>query len=96
MSKTLDDKYFDFAFQVLNYAIEFVKSPGYSSLRLTDVLEKTVNLGLEIEGVERKEFYEKIKERFGTRKLLSSSINREEFLDGLLTEFVEEWRAQAN
>jgi len=92
MSKTLDDKYFDFAFQVLNYAIEFVKSPGYSSLRLTDVLEKTVNLGLEIEGVERKEFYEKIKERFGTRKLLSSSINREEFLDGLLTEFVEEWR----
>ena len=96
MSETLDDKYFDFAFQVLNYAIEFVKSPGYSSLRLTDVLEKTVNLGLEIEGVERKEFYEKIKERFGTRKLLSSSINREEFLDGLLTEFVEEWRAQAN
>jgi len=92
MSETLDDKYFDFAFQVLNYAIEFVKSPGYSSLRLTDVLEKTVNLGLEIEGVERKEFYEKIKERFGTRKLLSSSINREEFLDGLLTEFVEEWR----
>jgi len=92
VSETLDDKYFDFAFQVLNYAIEFVKSPGYSSLRLTDVLEKTVNLGLEIEGVERKEFYEKIKEKFGTRKLLSSSINREEFLDGLLTEFVEEWR----
>jgi hypothetical protein len=92
VSETLDDKYFDFAFQVLNYAIEFVKSPGYSSLRLTDVLEKTVNLGLEIEGVERKEFYEKIKERFGTRKLLSSSVNREEFLDGLLTDFVEEWR----
>ena len=61
MSESLDDKFFDFAFQVLNYAIEFVKSPGYSSLRLTDVLEKTVNLGLEIEGVERKEFYEKIK-----------------------------------
>ena len=51
MSGTLDDKYFDYAFQVLNYAIEFVKSPGYSSLRLTEVLEKTVNLGLEIEGV---------------------------------------------
>jgi len=92
MSETLDDKFFDFAFQVLNYAIEFVKSPGYSSLRLTDVLEKTVTLGLEIDGVERKEFYEKIKERFGTRKLLSSSMNREEFLDGLLSEFVEEWR----
>lgn len=92
MSETLDDKFFDYAFQVLNYAIEFVKSPGYSSLRLTDVLEKTVNLGLEIDGVERKEFYEKIKVKFGTRKLLSSSINREEFLDGLLTEFVEEWR----
>jgi hypothetical protein len=92
MSETLDDKFFDYAFQVLNYAIEFVKSPGYSSLRLTDVLEKTVNLGLEIEGVERKEFYEKIKERFGTRKILSSSMNREEFLDGLLSDFVEEWR----
>jgi hypothetical protein len=92
MSETLDDKFFDYAFQVLNYAIEFVKSPGYSSLRLTDVLEKTVNLGLEIEGVERKEFYEKIKERFGTRKILSSSMNREEFLDGLLSEFVDEWR----
>jgi len=92
MSETLDEKFFDYAFQVLNYAIEFVKSPGYSSLRLTDVLEKTVNLGLEIEGVENKEFYEKIKERFGTRKLLSSSVNREEFLDGLLSDFVEEWR----
>lgn len=94
MSETLDDKYFDYAFQVLNYAIEFVKSPGYSSLRLTDVLEKTVNLGLEIESVERKEFYEKIKEKFGTRKLLSSSVNREEFLDGLLSEFVDEWRKE--
>ena len=92
MSETLDDKFFDYAFQVLNYAIEFVKSPGYSSLRLTDVLEKTVNLGLEIEGVERKEFYEKIKERFGTRKIISSSMNREEFLDGLLSDLVEEWR----
>ncbi len=92
MSETLDDKFFDYAFQVLNYAIEFVKSPGYSSLRLTDVLVNTVNLGLEIEGVERKEFYEKIKERFGTRKILSSSMNREEFLDGLLSDFVEEWR----
>ena len=92
MSETLDDKYFDFAFQVLNYAIEFVKSPGYSSLRLTDVLEKTVNLAFEIEGLERKEFYEKIKGRFGSRKLLSSSMNREEFLDGLLSDFVEEWR----
>ena len=94
MSETLDDKFFDYAFQVLNYAIEFVKSPGYSSLRLTDVLEKTVNLGLEIEGVERKEFYEKIKERFGTRKILSSSMNREEFLDGLLSDFVDEWRKE--
>ena len=94
MSETLDDKFFDYAFQVLNYAIEFVKSPGYSSLRLTDVLEKTVNLGLEIEGVERKEFYEKIKEKFGARKLLSSSVNREEFLDGLLSEFVDEWRKE--
>jgi hypothetical protein len=94
MSETLDDKFFDYAFQVLNYAIEFVKSPGYSSLRLTDVLEKTVNLGLEIEGVERKEFYKKIKETFGTRKLLSSSMNREEFLDRLLSEFVEEWRKE--
>lgn len=94
MSETLDDKFFDYAFQVLNYAIEFVKSPGYSSLRLTDVLEKTVNLGLEIEGIERKEFYEKIKEKFGTRKLLSSSVNREEFLDGLLSEFVDEWRKE--
>ena len=92
MSESLDDKLFDYAFQVLNYAIEFQSSPGYSSLRFTDVLEKTVNLALEIDGIEKKPFYEKVKEKYKERRVMSDSKTREEFLNELLSLFVDEWR----
>lgn len=92
MSETLDDRFFDYAFQVLNYAIEFVDSPGYSSLRFTDVLEKTVSLAFDIDGVERKPFYERMRERFEERGVMSGSKTREEFLNELLSLFVDEWR----
>ncbi len=92
MSEALDDRFFDFAFQVLNYAIEFVNSPGYASLRMTDVLEKTVELSSLIEGVNREEFYSRLKEKFEKRKLMADQKDREAFLDELSTMFVEEWR----
>ena len=91
MSGTLDDRFFDFAFQMLNYALEFVGSPGYASLRFTDVLEKTVSLALDVDGVEGKPFYEGLRGRFVERGAASDST-REEFLDELLSLFVDEWR----
>ncbi len=96
MSETLDDKYFDFAFKILNYAVEFVNSPGYSSLRITDILEKTVELSSQIEGVSRTEFYEKVKEKFRDRRVMASSGTRADFLDELMSMFIDEWRKTAN
>jgi hypothetical protein len=95
MSETIDARFFDFSFQVLNYAIEFIKTPGYSSLRFTDVLEKTVNLALQLEGIENKTFYEALKEKFKDRRVMSDPKTREELLNELLTMFIEEWRKQS-
>jgi len=94
MSEILDAHFFDYAFQVLNYAIEFVKAPGYSSLRFTDVLEKTVNLALQIEGIENKGFYEELRKKFVDRRVMSDQGTREAFLEELLTMFIEEWRKE--
>jgi len=95
LSATLDDQFFDFAVRVLNYAIEFVNMPGYASLRLVDVLKGLVDLSSRIEGVNRKEFYEKVKERLEGRKLLVDAKQRSMFLDELLSMFVDEWRKSA-
>ena len=94
MSETLDDKFFDFAFRVLNYAIEFVNSPGYASLRMTDVLEKIVELSSQIDGVNRENFYVRLKERFRDRSVMADQKDREAFLDELSTVFIEEWRKE--
>ena len=94
MSETLDDKFFDFAFRVLNYAIEFVNSPGYASLRMTDVLEKIVELSSQIDGVNRENFYARLKERFRDRSVMADQKDREAFLDELSTMFIEEWRKE--
>lgn len=93
MCENLDDKFFDYTFQVLNYAIEFAKSPGYASLRLMDVLEKTINLSLQIEEITQKEFYETVKEKFKDR--VSGEKSSDDFLDELLTVFVDEWREKS-
>lgn len=92
MSGSLDEEFFDFSFKILNYAVEFAKSPGYSSLRFTDVLEKMVELSFQIEGIDRREFYEKLKEKFKSRRLMSSQQDLEAFLDELLQMYVDEWR----
>lgn len=100
MSETLDDKFFDFTFKILNYAIEFAESPGYASLRMTDVLERMVELSSEIEGISRADFYRRVGEKFKSRRLMSEQKSRDtlarEILDDLLSMFIEEWRATGN
>jgi len=95
MNETLDDVYFDYAFKILNYAMEFVKSPGYASLRMTDIIEKTIELSSRIEGVSRAEFYEKLREKFENRVIMSERKDLEIFLDELIMMFIEEWKKKA-
>ena len=92
MKGSLDDQFFDLACRVLNYAIEFVNAPGYSSLRLVDVLKGLLDLQLQMEGVSRVEFYQKVREKLESRDLLVGAEERSKFLDELLTMFVDEWR----
>lgn len=95
MSETLDDVYFDYAFKILNYAVEFVNSPGYASLRMTDVIEKTVELSSRIEGVSRTDFYEKVREKLENRRIMSDRKDQKAFLDELMIMFIEEWKKKA-
>jgi len=92
LSTTLDDQLFDLAMRTLNYSIEFVNTPGYASLRLMDLLQNLASISMQIEGVSRKEFYGKVKEKMEDRRLMADQKERAEFLDELLTMFVEEWR----
>lgn len=92
MSENLDDVFFDHAFKILNYAVEFANSPGYASLRMTDILEKTVELSSRIEGVSRTDFYGQVMEKFKNRKIMSERKSHETFLDELMVMFIEEWR----
>ena len=92
MSPTLDDQLFDLAMRTLNYSIEFVNTPGYASLRLMDLLQSLVGLSMQIEGISKKEFYRKVKEKMEDRRLMADQKERAEFLDELLTMFVDEWR----
>ncbi len=94
MSESLDERFFDFSFKILNYAIEFSRSPGYASLRFTDVLEKMVELSSQIGGIDREEFYEKLTNKFRDRRLMASQQDRESFLDELLQMYVDEWRKE--
>jgi len=94
MSVSMDEEYFDFCFKVLNYAIEFTNSSGYASTRITDVLQKLVDLSFQFEGVDREEFYEKLLEKFETRRLMTTQQNEKNFLDELLQLFVDEWRSK--
>ena len=69
-----------------------MNSPGYASLRMTDVLEKTVELSTKIEGVSRTDFYVKLMEKFENRRIMSDQKSREVFLNELTVMFIEEWR----
>ena len=92
MSENLDDVFFDYTFKILNYAVEFANSPGYASLRMTDILEKTVELSSRIEGISRTVFYGQVMEKFENRKIMSERKSHETFLDELMVMFIEEWR----
>lgn len=92
MSESIDEEYFDFCFKVLNYAIEFTNSSGYASTRMTDVLQKLVDLSFQFEGVDREEFYETLVEKFKNRRLMTIKQREKNFLDELLQLFVDEWR----
>jgi hypothetical protein len=92
MNQTLGDRYFDLTMKVLNYAIEFLNTPGYSSLRLTDLLDSLVTLASEIEGVDRNEFYSKIGEKLNNRSVMSAQQDRDRLLNDILELYVEEWR----
>lgn len=92
MSENLDDVFFDHIFKILNYAVEFVNSPGYASLRMTDILEKTVELSSRIEGISRTDFYRQVIEKFKNRKIMSERKSHETFLDELMMMFIEEWK----
>ena len=94
MSTTLDDQLFDLAMRTLNYSIEFVNTPGYASLRLMDLLQSLVGLSMQIEGISKKEFYGKVKEKMEDRRLMADQKEQAEFLDELLTMFVDEWRKE--
>jgi len=92
VSENIDDVFFDHAFKILNYAVEFVNTPGYPSLRMTDTLEKTVELSSRIEGISRTDFYSQVMEKFKNRKIMSERKSHENFLDELMIMFIEEWR----
>lgn len=92
MSQTLDDRYFDLTMKILNYAMEFVNQPSYASLRMTDVLQSLIDISAEIGGIERKEFYALVKEKFRDRKLMTTKQDEIDFLNELLTLYVEDWR----
>lgn len=92
MSVSIDEEYFDFCFKVLNYAIEFTNSSGYASTRMTDVLQKLVDLSFQFEEVDRDEFYETLVEKFKNRRLMTIRQSEKNFLDEILQLFVDEWR----
>ncbi len=53
-----------------------------------------VELSSQIEGIDRKEFYEKLTNKFRDRRLMASQQDRESFLDELLQMYFDEWRKE--
>ncbi|MGQ9680684.1 MAG: hypothetical protein ACUVV4_07990 [Candidatus Bathyarchaeia archaeon] len=92
MKEAFDKSLFDLLMRVLNYSIEFARSPGYASLRFLDVFQNIIDIVLDIEDVSNRDFYLRVKEKMESRRLLSDSEERARFLDELLEMFIEEWR----
>ena len=65
-----------------------------SSVLKRSVLEKMVELSSQIEGIDKKEFYEKLTNKFRDRRLMASQQDRASFLDELLQMYVDEWRKE--
>ena len=94
LTESLDEQAFDLAVRILNYAIEFVNTGGYASLRFADVLGSYLEIMLQVDGIHKKEFYEKVKNLIDGRDLLAPVEEKERFLDQLLSMFVDEWREE--
>ena len=92
MNNNLDEQYFDLCCRVLNYAIEFVESPGYASLRLVDVLKDLIELQFKMESHQKTNFYHEVWEKLKLRDLMANADDRARLLDELSTMFVNEWR----
>lgn len=92
MNDKLDEQFFDLCCIVLNYAIEFVESPGYASLRLVDVLKALIDLQFKMEGLHKSNFYHEVWDKLESRDLVADADERARLLDELLTMFLDEWR----
>ena len=92
MNNNLDEQFFDLCCRVLNYAIEFVESPGYASLRLVDVLKALIDIQFKMEDLKKSNFYHEVWEKLESRDLVADANERAGLLDELLTMFVDEWR----
>ena len=92
LNPNLDEQFFDLCCRVLNYAIEFVESPGYASLRFVDVLKALIELQFKMEGLQKSVFYDEVWEKLKLRDLMANKDERSKLLDELLTMFVEEWK----
>ena len=92
MTESLNEQAFDLAVRILNYAIEFVNTGGYASLRFADVLGSYLELMLQVDDISKKEFYANVKILIDGRDLLAPVEEKERFLDQLLSMFVDEWR----
>lgn len=94
MTESLDEQAFDLAVRILNYAIEFVNTGGYASLRFTDVLGSYLEIMLQVNDIRKKEFYASIKKLIDNRDLLAPVEEKEIFLDQLQSMFVDKWREE--
>jgi hypothetical protein len=95
LTESLDEQAFDLATRILNYAIEFVNTGGYASLRFTDVLGSYLEIILRVDQITRKEFYMDVKKMIEDRDLLAPIEEKERFLDQLMSMFVAEWREES-
>lgn len=92
MSNTIGDKYFNLTMKVVNYAFEFVNQPGYAFLRFTDLLNSLLSLTPEIQGVNREEFYQSLREKLQGRRNLATPEEKTALLNEIISSYVEEWR----
>lgn len=92
VENVLDEKFFDLAVRVANYAVEFRNTAGYVPIRLVDILRGLLELAPHIEGVSRKRFYAETLEKIEGRDILSSGEERAKFIDELFDLFIDEWR----
>jgi len=96
LEENVDNLFFDIAFRVLNYAIEFVNDLNYSSLRFIDVLRALLKIQKLIGESSRDGFYDRLRKKLDSRGAMSltSLSERSKFLDELLDMFIEEWRIE--